>query len=53
MHPATRTAEALQLMRDRQISALPVVADGQLLGIITESDFYRIAGELLDDSMRQ
>jgi CBS domain-containing protein len=51
VRPETRTSDALQMMREKKISALPVVRDGLLLGIITESDFYRIAGELLDDSM--
>lgn len=49
--PERPTAEAIQLMRERRISALPVVRDDQLVGIITERDFFRIAGELLDDSM--
>ena len=49
--PERPTAEAIQLMRDRRISALPVVRDGQLVGIITERDFFRIASDLLDDSM--
>jgi len=47
----TRTMDAIHLMRERKISALPVLQDGNLVGIITEKDFYRIAGELLDDSM--
>ncbi len=49
--PERPTAEAIQIMRERKIGALPVVRDGQLVGIITEKDFSRIAGELLDDSM--
>lgn len=49
--PECPTAEAIQIMRDRKISALPVVREGQLVGIITDKDFSRIAGELLDDSM--
>ncbi len=49
--PESPTADAIQLMRERRISALPVVRDEQLVGIITERDFFRIAGELLDDSM--
>ncbi|ARA92512.1 hypothetical protein AWN76_004560 [Rhodothermaceae bacterium RA] len=50
--PETRTAEAIALMRERKVGALPVVRDGQLVGIVTERDFIRIAGELLDDSMQ-
>jgi CBS domain-containing protein len=38
-------AEAARLMIDHKIGALPVVDDGQLVGIITESDFVRaVAG---------
>lgn len=32
---------AAVLMRDRKIGALPVVRDGRLLGLITESDIFR------------
>lgn len=49
--PETLTSDAVHLMRQKGINSLPVVRDGQLVGIITERDFYRIAGELLDDSM--
>ena len=49
--PETATADAVKLMRQKGISSLPVVRESQLMGIITEADFYRIAGELLDDSM--
>jgi CBS domain-containing protein len=49
--PETATADAVKLMRKKGISSLPVVREEQLVGIITEADFYRIAGELLDDSM--
>ena len=37
-------------MHWHRISALPVVRDDQLVGIITERDFLNIAGELLDES---
>ena len=32
--------EAAQLMRDRKVGAFPVVRDGKLAGIITESDIF-------------
>jgi CBS domain-containing protein len=51
--PETLTSDAVYLMRQKGINSLPVVRDGQLVGIITERDFYRIAGELLDDSMEE
>jgi acetoin utilization protein AcuB len=39
--PDTPIEEAALLMRDRKIGALPVVREGKLLGIITESDIFR------------
>jgi acetoin utilization protein AcuB len=43
----TPLEEAAKLMLDRRIGGLPVVRDGVLLGIITESDIFRIFAELL------
>lgn len=45
------TIEAVKLMREHKIGAIPVVQSDELVGIITEKDFYQIAGDLLDDSM--
>ena len=47
----SKTMDAIHLMREKRIGALPVLQDGNLVGIITETDFYTIANELLDDSM--
>ena len=47
--PETPTGDAIALMRRHRIGSLPVVRDGQLVGIVTESDFMEIAGRLLDD----
>lgn len=41
--PDTPLAEAATLMRARQIGCLPVVEGGKLAGILTESDFLRLA----------
>lgn len=49
--PETPTYEAVQLMRRQRIGALPVVRDGQLVGIVTERDFLNIAGKLLDEEL--
>lgn len=46
--PDMPTADAVQLMRTHKISALPVVRDDQLVGIITERDFIDVAGQLLE-----
>ncbi|MFT5143964.1 MAG: CBS domain-containing protein [Rhodothermales bacterium] len=51
VEPTTSTIKAINLMRERKVGALPVVRDGQLVGIITESDFSRIAGKLLDERL--
>jgi CBS domain-containing protein len=51
VEPTTSTVEAIKMMRDRKVGALPVTRDGQLVGIITESDFSRIAGKLLDERL--
>jgi CBS domain-containing protein/gamma-glutamyl:cysteine ligase YbdK (ATP-grasp superfamily) len=48
--PDMPTADAVQLMRTHKISALPVVRDDQLVGIITERDFIDVAGQLLEGS---
>lgn len=47
--PETRTQEAIALMRQHKIGSLPVVRDGHLVGIVTESDFMAIAGQLMDE----
>jgi CBS domain-containing protein len=45
--PKTTTLQAIQLMRDRKVACLPVVVDARLVGIVSERDFLRVAGELL------
>jgi CBS domain-containing protein len=47
--PDMPTLEAVRLMREKQIGALPVVRKGQLVGIITEREFMDVAHNLLDD----
>jgi len=39
--PDTPIEQAAALMAERKIGALPVVRDGELVGIITESDIFR------------
>ena len=51
--PETSSLEALELMRSRQIGCLPVVKDGRLVGIVTERDFMDIAGELLEEKLKE
>jgi CBS domain-containing protein/gamma-glutamylcysteine synthetase len=53
--PETPTMEAVRLLREHRVSALPVVRDREhdreLVGIITENDFMRIASQLLDETL--
>lgn len=46
--PRTLTVEAIRLMRQHRIGALPVVSDDALVGILTEENFLRIASEFLE-----
>jgi CBS domain-containing protein len=39
--PATPIEEAAAVMRDKKIGALPVLHEGRLVGLITESDIFR------------
>lgn len=45
--PHTPVDEAAHVMADRRIGALPVVLNGRLVGIITESDVFRAFVELV------
>ena len=42
----TATGEAIQLMQRFQLGCLPVVRAGQLLGLVTETEFVSVAGRL-------
>lgn len=41
--------DAARLMLQRKISGLPVVSEGQLVGIITESDIFRLVVRTWED----
>ena len=53
VEPGTTTLEAVALMKSRRIGSLPVVKDGRLIGIVTERDFMDIAGELLEEKLKE
>lgn len=53
VEPGTPTLDAIDMMRKHRISCLPVVKDGRLIGILTEHDFMRIAGQLLEEMLRE
>lgn len=49
--PETPTLEAIDTMRRNEVSCLPVVQDGKLVGIVSESDFIPLAYDLLEDHL--
>lgn len=49
--PETATIDAIRIMRENRVGALPVVHKEQLVGIVTETDFNRIAARLFEQSM--
>jgi len=51
--PETHTLDAIELMKEKNVSALPVVKDGVLVGIVTERDYMRIAAQLLERSLKK
>ena len=53
IHPDAAVGEAARLMRDHKIGGLPVVADGQLLGIVTETDLLNFLIEMLEKEREQ
>jgi CBS domain-containing protein len=46
--PKESIMKAMQLMRENRIGCLPVVANHELVGIITEMDFLRISSRLME-----
>ena len=46
--PEASIVDAMELMQQRKIGCLPVVQNGELIGIITEMDFLRITSRLLE-----
>ena len=45
--PETKTIDALGLLREYNISCLPVIRNGKLLGLVTERDFVRLSEEVM------
>lgn len=46
--PRTTIAQAAKLMRDRKIGGLPVIDDGYLVGIVTETDLLNYLIRILE-----
>ena len=51
--PETTTLEAIRQMRSHKVSALPVVKNGQLVGLVTEIDFMPMAYHLLEERLAE
>ena len=51
--PQTSSLDAIRIMKERKITALPVVEEGILVGIVTEHDFLRVADKLLEDFLKR
>ena len=47
----TPTLEAIELMRSKQLGCLPVVDDGQLVGIVTSFDFLDASARLFKEHL--
>jgi CBS domain-containing protein len=47
--PETSSIKAASLLEEHGISCLPVVRNNELLGIVTERDFVKVAGKLLKE----
>ncbi len=46
--PDTSTLDAIKIMQEHGFSALPVVREGKLMGIVTEADFLVVTQRLLE-----
>jgi CBS domain-containing protein len=49
--PECTTLRAIQVMREHKVGCLPILREGRLAGIITERDFLRIAGKLMEEKL--
>lgn len=48
VEPSATIVEAMRTMRGNKIGCVPVVKDNELIGMITEMDFLRISGRLIE-----
>jgi CBS domain-containing protein len=49
--PDTSTVEAIELMQEHDISCLPVIKEGRLVGMVSEREFLPIAYQLLKEKL--
>lgn len=53
VEPGTSTLEVIRIMREKQISYLPVVQDGKLVGSVSERTFLPLAAQLLQEKLSE
>ncbi len=53
VEPQTTTLKAIELMRQHKVSALPVLSDERLVGIVIERDFLDVVAELLQEQLKE
>jgi CBS domain-containing protein len=51
--PETSTVEAIDTMRRNRWSCLPVIKEDRLIGVVTETQLMAIAGQLLEEKLRE
>ncbi len=51
--PETPTIEAIDRMKKNGWSCMPVIKDGHLVGVLTESKLMVIAGQLLEEKLKE
>jgi acetoin utilization protein AcuB len=51
VRPETEIRDAARLLHQRKIGALPVVKDGKVVGILTETDVIRVFAEVLAEGV--
>jgi CBS domain-containing protein len=51
--PETLTVDAIDLMRRNRWSCLPVIKNGALVGVLNETQLMAIAGQLLEQKLRE
>ncbi|MGB0589884.1 MAG: CBS domain-containing protein [Myxococcota bacterium] len=49
--PRTPTVDAIRVMRDARVGCLPVVEEGRLLGLVTETDFLDVARRVIEEQL--
>jgi len=51
VNPRTPTVEAIRVMREARVGCLPVVEDGLLVGLVTETDFLDVARRVIEEQL--